>query len=58
MNFRYSFLIKRDGEKEKEIKYSKDNIIFYPEKAGEYEVEIKVKEKVLIKNMMQQKYKL
>ena len=46
MNFRYSFLIKRDGEKEKEIKYSKDNIIiFTPEKAGEYEVEIKVREK-------------
>ncbi|BDR76564.1 two component regulator three Y motif protein [Clostridium tetani] len=46
INFRYSFSIKRDGVQEKNIKYSKDNsIIFTPEKCGEYEIEIRVKEK-------------
>lgn len=46
INFRYSFLIKRDGIEEINIKYSKDNtIIFRPEKPGEYEIEIRVKEK-------------
>lgn len=46
INFRYSFLIKRNGKEEKNIKYSKENIItFTPDNFGEYEIEIKVKER-------------